>query len=42
MLREMGVDMVQGYHLDRPKADHPAFRLQASLPSFWLVPLPNT
>jgi len=24
MLREMGVDMVQGYHLDRPKADHPA------------------
>ena len=30
MLREMGVDMVQGYHLDRPKADHPAFRLQAS------------
>lgn len=33
MLREMGVDMVQGYHLDRPKADHPAlhpppFRLE--------------
>lgn len=26
MLREMGVDMVQGYHLDRPKADHPALR----------------
>ncbi|WP_240126212.1 bifunctional diguanylate cyclase/phosphodiesterase [Thermomonas alba] len=24
MLREMGVDMVQGYHLDRPKAEHPA------------------
>jgi diguanylate cyclase (GGDEF)-like protein len=24
MLREMGVDMVQGYHLDRPRADHPA------------------
>ena len=30
LLREWGVDMVQGYHLDRPKADHPAFRLQAS------------
>lgn len=26
MLREMGVDMVQGYHMDRPKADHPALR----------------
>ena len=25
MLREMGVDMVQGYHLDKPKANHPAF-----------------
>jgi len=25
MLREMGVDMVQGYHLDKPRADHPAF-----------------
>ncbi|MGB3393834.1 MAG: EAL domain-containing protein [Stenotrophomonas sp.] len=25
MLREMGVDMVQGYHLGRPQADHPAF-----------------
>ena len=25
MLRELGVDMVQGYHLDRPRADHPAF-----------------
>ena len=24
MLRDMGVDMVQGYHLDRPRADHPA------------------
>src|SRR5690606_39647800 len=22
MLREMGVDMVQGYHLGRPRADH--------------------
>ena len=30
MLREMGLDMVQGYYLDRPKADHPAFRQQAS------------
>ncbi|TCT23226.1 diguanylate cyclase (GGDEF)-like protein [Thermomonas haemolytica] len=26
MLREMGVDMVQGYHLDRPKAEHPALQ----------------
>lgn len=25
MLRAMGVDMVQGYHLDRPCADHPVF-----------------
>src|SRR5690606_26424190 len=25
MLREMGVDMVQGYHLGRTRADHPAF-----------------
>ncbi|QKT03722.1 EAL domain-containing protein [Ectothiorhodospiraceae bacterium 2226] len=24
MLREFGVDMVQGYHLDMPRADHPA------------------
>lgn len=24
LLREFGVDMVQGYHLDRPVADHPA------------------
>jgi len=24
MLRGMGVDMVQGYHLGRPRADHPA------------------
>lgn len=30
MLREMGVDMVQGYHLDRPKANHPAFRQQGA------------
>ncbi|WP_442684107.1 bifunctional diguanylate cyclase/phosphodiesterase [Stenotrophomonas sp. JC08] len=28
MLREMGVDMVQGYHLDRPRADHPALAKQ--------------
>jgi len=26
MLRAMGVDMVQGYFLDRPVADHPALR----------------
>ncbi len=25
MLRGMGVDMVQGYHLGRPRADHPVF-----------------
>lgn len=25
MLRELGVDMVQGFHLDRPRANHPAF-----------------
>lgn len=24
MLREMGVDMLQGYHLDRPRDNHPA------------------
>jgi EAL domain-containing protein (putative c-di-GMP-specific phosphodiesterase class I) len=24
MLRQFGVDMVQGYHLDMPRADHPA------------------
>jgi EAL domain-containing protein (putative c-di-GMP-specific phosphodiesterase class I) len=24
MLREFGVDMAQGYHLDRPAADHPS------------------
>lgn len=24
MLRKFGVDRVQGYHLDRPRADHPA------------------
>ncbi len=28
MLRAMGVDMVQGYHLDRPSADPPALRPQ--------------
>ena len=26
LLRQFGVDMVQGYHLDRPVADHPALR----------------
>lgn len=26
LLREFGVDMVQGYHLDKPQADHPALR----------------
>ncbi len=25
ILRALGVDMVQGYHLDRPRADHPVF-----------------
>ena len=24
MLRALGVDMVQGYHLDQPQASHPA------------------
>ena len=23
LLQGMGVDMVQGYHLDKPRADHP-------------------
>lgn len=27
MLKEFGVDMVQGYHLDVPRADHPALRV---------------
>ncbi|MDK2122502.1 EAL domain-containing protein [Parachitinimonas caeni] len=27
MLAEFGVDMVQGFHLDRPSPDHPAFRV---------------
>jgi diguanylate cyclase (GGDEF)-like protein/PAS domain S-box-containing protein len=27
MLKRFGVDMVQGYHLDTPKADHPALSL---------------
>ncbi len=26
MLKHFGVDMVQGYHLDMPRADHPALR----------------
>ena len=26
LLREFGVDMVQGHHLDKPRADHPALR----------------
>ncbi|MFO1380926.1 MAG: EAL domain-containing protein [Chitinivorax sp.] len=34
MLKEFGVDMVQGYHLDRPRADHPALYGQASLEGF--------
>jgi len=28
LLRHFGVDLVQGYHLDRPVADHPALRSQ--------------
>ncbi len=27
MLRDLGVDMAQGYHLDRPSAEHPALKL---------------
>lgn len=27
MLKRFGVDMVQGYHLDMPKADHPALNI---------------
>ena len=27
LLKQFGVDLVQGYHLDRPVADHPALRL---------------
>jgi len=34
MLKEFGVDMVQGYHLDRPRPDHPALFGQASLEGF--------
>ena len=26
LLRRFGVDLAQGYHLDRPIADHPALR----------------
>lgn len=29
MLKTFGIDMVQGYHLDRPTADHPAINKQA-------------
>ncbi|HQT25310.1 MAG TPA: EAL domain-containing protein, partial [Burkholderiales bacterium] len=29
MLKRFGVDMVQGYHLDMPRADHPSIRDQA-------------
>ena len=29
MLREIGVDMVQGYHLDKPQRDHPGLTAQA-------------
>jgi diguanylate cyclase (GGDEF)-like protein/PAS domain S-box-containing protein len=28
MLRAFGVDMVQGYHLDMPRGEHPSLRLQ--------------
>lgn len=31
MLQAMGVDMVQGYHLDRPQAEHPALRPRTPL-----------
>ncbi|MDP2200240.1 MAG: EAL domain-containing protein, partial [Sulfurimicrobium sp.] len=27
MLKHFGVDMVQGYHLDTPKANHPALSI---------------
>jgi EAL domain-containing protein (putative c-di-GMP-specific phosphodiesterase class I) len=27
MLKAFGVDMVQGYHLDMPRANHPALNL---------------
>jgi len=27
MLKAFGVDMVQGYHLDMPRANHPALDL---------------
>lgn len=29
MLKNLGVDMVQGYHMDKPQADHPAIRKYA-------------
>jgi EAL domain-containing protein (putative c-di-GMP-specific phosphodiesterase class I) len=27
LLRRFGVDLVQGYHLDRPVAEHPALKV---------------
>jgi EAL domain-containing protein (putative c-di-GMP-specific phosphodiesterase class I) len=30
MLVEFGVDMVQGYYLDKPQPDHPALRAVAA------------
>ena len=33
MLRDLGVDLVQGYHLDMPRADHPALLAQARAPA---------
>ncbi len=29
LLRNFGVDLVQGYHLDRPIANHPALQRKA-------------
>ena len=29
MLSDLGVELAQGYHLDRPTADHPVFRAAA-------------
>lgn len=34
MLRDMGVDMLQGYHLDKPKAEHPALTSTNPISSF--------
>jgi len=30
MLKNFGVDLVQGYHLDTPRADHPALNFRKS------------